>query len=97
MVLLSIEKAFEFYAIFKKYIPENFNGDGILIDYIAQIIDKIKAGRHRDYFDMVLLLSGMKEEELIKLPAEEILGLFVEGLKNNQILSLVEFCNTVGI
>jgi hypothetical protein len=94
---LSIDKALRLYKLIAPYLPEVSETD-TGADFIGKIIESIKdSGKHRDYVEIVALMIDTTVETLIHdLQSDEILSMFVEGLTDNKILFLQEFCKKVG-
>jgi hypothetical protein len=94
---LSISNALKLYRLIGKYIPELSEADNGL-EFVGKIIEDIKvSGNHRDYVEAVALMMGTTVESLVtELKMEEILTMFMEGLQDNKILFLQEFCKKVG-
>lgn len=94
---LSIRDALKLYRLIGKYLPE-VSKTTTGMEFIGKIIENIKdSGNHRDYVECVALMMGTTVESLItELKMEEILTMFMEGLQDNKILFLQEFCKKVG-
>ena len=94
---LSIKDALKLYRLIGKYLPE-VSDTTTGMDFIGKIIENIKvSGNHRDYVEIVALMMNTTVENLVtELKMEEILSMFMEGLEDNKILFLQEFCKKVG-
>ena len=94
---LPIDKALRLYRLIAPYLPD-VNETDTGADFIGKIIESIKdSGKHRDYVEIVALMMGTTVESLIEnLNSTEILSMFSEGLEDNKILFLQEFCKKVG-
>lgn len=94
---LSIRDALKLCHLIGKHIPDISEANTGL-EFVGKIIDNISAsGNHRDYIEAVALMMGTTVESLVtELNTEEILTMFMEGLQDNKILFLQEFCKKVG-
>ena len=93
---LNLEKALQLYTIIGKYLPENVDEYAEVFKFIGTIVSNInESGNHRDYVDAVLIMTDLSIDELLEMGYEEILGLFIEGLTVNQIISLKKFCESI--
>jgi len=96
MTSLNLEKALELYSIIGKHLPENVDENLDVLDFIGTIVNNIKeSGNHRDYVNAVSIMTDLSISELLEMGYEEILGLFIEGLIINQIISLKKFCESI--
>lgn len=94
---LSTNDALKLYQLIGKYIPD-LSSTTTGLEFVGTIIENIKtSGNHRDYVEAVALMMGTTVESLVtELKMEEILTMFMEGLQDNKILFLQEFCKKVG-
>ena len=93
--MISMEKGLELYLKLSPYLPENAE-DMTSLDYLQSIISNIKNGNPKDYVDALNILYGIDISGLKKHSTEEILGMFVEGLKENKFFSLCSFLGSFG-
>lgn len=91
---LSLVDALRLAAILSKYIDtKDIEKDSQPLDFIAALVNKLTP---KDYLDCVKLLSGEhRDEEYEAYSSIKILTIFVDGLKQNQILSLISFYNSL--
>lgn len=93
---LNLVDALRLAAILSKYIDtKDIEKDSQPLDFIAALVNKLTP---KDYLHCVKLLSGEhRDEEYKAYSSLKILSVFIEGLKQNQVLSLISFYNSLGI
>ena len=85
--------AFHLASIISKYVDtNNLNPD--VVDFIQGIVDQISA---QEYLTCVSMMTGQIESELVGEFSLDILTAFIDGLKENQIISLVAFYRSFGL
>lgn len=88
---LNLFDALRLAAVLAKYIDtKDIEADPL--DFISALLNKLTP---LDYLHSVELLTG--EEAVEAYPSIEIITAFVEGLKSNQIVSLISFSKSLGI
>jgi len=92
--LLNLRDALRLASILDKYIDEKTNASAEALDFVSDIIGKITPD---EYLHCVNLLSGESEEEIKKRVSIEILACFVDGLRENKVLSLISFYRSLGL
>lgn len=93
---LNLPEALELYEIIGKHIPEETDDE--ILDFVGKIVSNIRiSGEHRDYVKAVSILTGQSIDELLQVPPENILELFIEGLSDNKIIYLKEFSESIGL
>jgi len=94
--MLKIHDAIKLYALLKDYLPDSKNFDNYL-DYSGIIIHNIRESSRPETFGECLLLMYPDEDAQTLLDKDSlmIIELFVQGLVNNKILDLVEFCTGI--
>ena len=93
---LNLEKALQLYTIIGKHLPEKFDENLDVLDFVGTIVNNIKeSGNHRDYLDSVLILTEQNEQDVLQLDPVEVLNIFTQGLMDNQIESLKQFCESI--
>jgi len=85
---LNLRDGLRLASILNKYIDEKTNADAEALDFVSAIVDKILPD---EFLHCVNLISGETEEQIKKQISIDILTCFIEGLRENQILSLVSF------
>lgn len=95
MGMISIEKGLELYLKLAPYLPDNA-GDMASLDYLHVIISNIKDKNPKDYVDALNIMYGVTITELKKHSTEKILGMFIDGLKDNKFFSLSSFLGSFG-
>ena len=58
------------------------------VDFIAGIVEKISPS---EYLQCIKIMTNIKEEEIKDAISIDLLTAFIEGLKTNQIITLVSF------
>ncbi len=92
---LNLRKALQLYDLLGSYIPSTSCQDGI--EFVGTIVNNIvKANKHADFMNALLLMTEVSQEELLLLNPKELVSLFAECLAENKILDLVYFCKKVG-
>lgn len=85
--------AFHLASIISKYVDTNsLNPD--VVDFIQGIVENLTP---QEYLTCVSMMTEKTEEELKKEISLDILTAFIEGLKENQIISLVSFYKSFGL
>jgi len=69
-------------------------GSVSVLDFVSGIIEKITP---EDYLHGVILITGETEENVKKEISIDILTCFIDGLRENQILSLISFSRSLGL
>ena len=93
--MLNMEKGLELYLKLSPYLPEDTE-DGSSLDYLHAIISNIRNGNSKDYVDSLKIMCDINIDELKKHSTEEILTMFVDGLKENKFFSLHNFLGSFG-
>jgi len=93
--MINIEKGLELYLKLSPYLPED-SEDMSSLDYLQSIFSKIKDGNPRDYVDTLKIMYDLTIKDLKKYSTEEILEMFIEGLKENKFFSLCTFLGSFG-
>lgn len=91
--ILNLMDAFHLASIVSKYVDTN-NLSPDVVEFIQGILDKIDP---QEYLACVSMMTEKTEEDLTKELSLEILTSFIEGLKENQIVSLVAFYKSFGL
>lgn len=93
---LSLKEMFQLYDLVGKYMPKEEIKEDTVLQFIGKIVDNlIEAGKHSNYVDAILLMKHKRLEDIKDLPTKEIIGLFVEGLAENDIFAFRQFLNEV--
>ena len=64
------------------------------IDLVGNIVEKLSP---EEYLQCVSLLTKENEETIKQKPSLVILTVFIEGIKKNQIITLVHFYKSLGL
>lgn len=95
MKSLPISKALKLYEILSPFLPDKMDKD---FNFVGTIIENIKnSSNHRAYIEAVALMTGREFDQIVILNPGEITSKFIQGLGDNQIWRLKEFCTKVGI
>jgi len=92
--LLNLQNALRLASILDKYIDEKTNANAEALDFVSAIVDKITPD---EFLHCVNLISGKTKEAIKQQISIDTLTCFVEGLRENQILSLVSFYRSLGL
>lgn len=97
MSALSISKAIQLYRLLGDMLPEP-TPDMSVLTFIQQIVYNIRiTGRYRIYVEALALMQGTDVDTILTLyTPEESVAEFSNGLRENQILALREYCQRVG-
>jgi len=91
--LLNLRDALRLASILDKYVNDEITANAEAIDLVSSIVDKITPD---EFLHCVNLTSGESEEVIKQQISIDILTCFIEGLRENQILSLVSFYRSLG-
>ena len=91
--VLNLYDAFHLASIISQYVDtNNLNPD--VVDFIQGIVEQISA---QEYLTCVSMMTDKTEAELVGEFSLDILTAFIDGLKENQIISLVSFYKSFGL
>lgn len=85
--------AFHLASIVSKYVDTNHLSSDAL-EFIQGIVEKISP---QEYLTCVSMMTDKTEEDVIKEDSLDILSVFIEGLKTNQVISLISFYKSFGL
>ena len=71
------------------FVEESY--DELSVDFIKKIVDKMREVDVDVYLRCIQIMTSKTDEELMKLQSLDILEIFIDGLRTNQILSLYKF------
>lgn len=92
---LNLRDALRLASILARYINDkDSEPETEAISFISGIVEKIDPA---SFLRCVILLSGEPEESVVKEVSIDILAVFIEGLRENQILSLISFYRSLGL
>lgn len=90
----NLEESLTLYLMLEPYLPKE---EVEPKDLLNVIIENIKNGkRHEDYIDMIVLMSKVERDVLLKSDAIEALEAFTAGLVEFDIVNLVHFFKRIG-
>ena len=91
---LSLDDALRLASLLKPYIDvDQLNPEQDALDFVDGILQEISP---QDFLLCVKLLSDKKEKDLEKMDGYKILALFTQGLRDNRIVTLLTFVNSLG-
>jgi hypothetical protein len=93
--MINIEDGLNLYLKLSPYLPDDAE-DMSSLDYLHSIISRIKNGNPKDYIDALKIMHSIDINGLKKHSTEEILEMFVDGLKENKFFSLCNFLGSFG-
>ena len=83
------------YEILSPHLPE-YNSETDLLEFAGTIVDNIiNSGKHANYIEAIALMGNFSNEEVLQLDTKIALEKFLDGLVENNILYLMEFCRTI--
>lgn len=91
--ILNLMDAFHLASIVSKYVDTTALSEDA-VDFIQGIVEKISP---QEYITCVSIMTDKTEEDVKKELSLEILTAFIEGLKMNQIISLISFYKSFGL
>jgi hypothetical protein len=95
--MLNLRKALKLVSILNDSIPETWDLNAPIIDFVGKILENIvENNRHADYLASVELMTDISVDDLVNIPVDQVFQLFTDGLIENQILSLVDFYRSIG-
>jgi hypothetical protein len=93
--ILNLSDAFRLASVLSKYVDiEKVNPQADAIDFISDIVDKISP---EEYLHCVSLMTKIDVDTIKQEIALVILTSFIEGLRKNQIVSLIQFSKSLGL
>lgn len=92
---LNLLDAFRLASILSNKIDvEKLNPQQDAIDFVSEIVDRLSP---EEYIKCIELLTGENENTIKKQISLDILTCFIEGIKLNQIISLLHFYRSLGL
>ena len=93
--MLNLNDALRLYEILSPHLPE-YNSETDLLEFAGTIVDNIiNSGKHANYIEAIALMGNFSNEEVLQLDTKIALEKFLDGLVENNILYLMEFCRTI--
>lgn len=91
---LNLEDALHLASILSAYVDVNeLNSRQDALDFIDDIVKKISP---QDFLHCVKMMTKKTEEDLEKMTGYDILALFSDGLRENRVISLLDFYKSLG-
>lgn len=93
--LLTLQEAFQLAQVLTSKIDvEKLDPRQDPIDLVGSIVENLSP---EEYLRCVSLLTKENEETIKQKPSLVILTVFIEGIKKNQIITLVHFYKSLGL
>ena len=93
--MLNLNDALRLYEILSPHLPE-YNSETDLLEFAGTIVDNIiNSGKHANYIEAIALMENFSNEEVLQLDTKIALEKFLNGLVENNIVYLIEFCRTI--
>jgi hypothetical protein len=92
--ILNLSDAFRLASVLSKYIDADVSPQADALDFIGDIVDKISP---EEYLHCISLMTKIDVDTIKQEIALVILTTFIEGLRKNQIISLVQFYQSLGL
>jgi len=93
--MLNLNNALKLYEILSPHLPE-YNSETELLEFAGKIVDNIiNSGKHANYIEAIALMENITNEEVLQLDTKVALEEFLNGLIENDILYLINFCRTL--
>ena len=94
--MLNIKKALKLYEILKPYLPAQ--RDGQVLDFVGKIIKNIKKSESpEDFAEILMLMYDYDLDKLQEFSGFKLVEIFTDGLLENQIIGLIDSCETLGL
>ena len=97
MQMLSIDKALILYELLKPHLSEMGSDEQEFLNFIGDIVESMRETDFVDYINSVCLLLNLELEEMEQMDSQDIFLGFMKGLINNNIFSLIQFCESLGL
>lgn len=91
---LTLQEAFRLAQVLSKIDVEKLDPRQDPIDLVGSIVENLSP---EEYLQCVVLLTKENEETIKQKPSLVILTVFIEGIKRNQIITLVHFYKSLGL
>ena len=93
--MLNTREALELYILLKDYLPGEM--PDTVFEFTGTIIQNIRNSEKQENFGKALMLmSKQSVQELDEIGTHARIELFAEGLKENSVLDLLDFCKIIG-
>ena len=94
--MLNLTDALKLYETLRDHLPEDVTNLTVS-QYAGKILDSIiSKERHKDYLTALSIMNKCEMSDLIQNDVDSLLVSFIDGLIENEILDLQDFCNKVG-
>jgi hypothetical protein len=95
--MLNLINALRLYDIMKSYVSGVVEKDLNSLDFIQGVIHQMNQRNPKDYCEAVAIMTGKDIQEIVDtVSTQQRFQLFVEGLSENKIISLMQMVEKVG-
>ena len=95
-LMLSTDKALELYSTLKPYLSE-LDEEHDLVKFVRPVIDRMRETDFVDYITCVQILQNSEFDDVLEMESSDIFIAFLEGLVENNIFGLIQFCGSLGL
>ena len=89
--MVNLFQALRLYQLVGSYVPTEEPGLDVY-QFAGKILSNMIAdGHNENYVDAIQCMTGVSEDELLQKPVSELNYLFIKGLFDNDIHSLLKF------
>jgi len=94
MTILNLRKAISLYTLLVDHFPLSY--DVNIYDFVDSVLDNIiKSERYEDFIIALSIMQDKSKDEVMKMTSEESAKAFADGLIENDIVYLIEFCRSI--
>lgn len=94
--MLNIKDALKLYELLQPHLPDSMSGS--VLDFTGKVIKNIKTSESpEDFSEILMLMYDYELSDLTIFSGVKLVELFIEGLLDNQIISLVDSCKQLGL
>jgi len=93
--MLSISDALRLVELVGHHIDDKYDVD--LFQFTGKILNSMEqAGEMKNYVLAIELMTGMEQQDVLKMTSIEAITTFIKGLVDNDIFSLKKFYKQIG-
>ena len=90
---LNLTEALKLYDVLAIHLPEDIDTGADTLAFIGKVVDNIiKSGKPRDFITAIEIMYKISVNDILKLSKDEAIIAFAQGLIENKILDLRDFC-----
>jgi hypothetical protein len=91
---LPLHDALRLASTLSRYVDvKKLNPEQNALDFVDEIVQQIEA---QDFVLCVKMMTKKTEYDLEKMDGLDVLALFMQGLRENRVIDLLEFYNSLG-